>query len=266
MRAAAALGNEISALESQVAGAAAARSASGERLAELDQHARTLVAANWTSCDGRRAELAASRRTSRPSGWPPPKTRLAAMPPSKQPRRQTSWPSCGSATAAPAERAARAGRTGAAPRGAQRGREGSAGRAAKPRRRARFAHVRGLVADLFHVSVEAAPLVEVALGERRSTWSSVRGDELHGGTLAEQAAELRGRVGFVWLDADRRPTPPAASSTWTAGRACWAGPTEFVRDRSRTSSRWPARLLGRTWIVGNAGARAGLGRADRPPA
>ena len=65
-----------------------------------------------------------------------------------------------------------------------------------------FRNVCGLVADLFHVSVEAAPLVEIALGQTAQHVVAPRAGELLSYLQAE-SNRLGGRVGFVWLDEDK---------------------------------------------------------------
>lgn len=58
--------------------------------------------------------------------------------------------------------------------------------------------VHGLVADLFHVSVEAAPLVEIALGQAAQHVVATPSVELLK-FLESQSSRLSGRVGFLWL-------------------------------------------------------------------
>ncbi|MDD3468432.1 MAG: AAA family ATPase [Thermoguttaceae bacterium] len=62
-----------------------------------------------------------------------------------------------------------------------------------------FTQVRGLVADLFRVSVESAALVETALGERAQHVVAMAGEELLE-TLVNDPFRFAGRVGFLWLD------------------------------------------------------------------
>ena len=62
-----------------------------------------------------------------------------------------------------------------------------------------FRRVRGLVADLFQVGVETAPLVEIALGEKAHHLVAERSRELLD-RLWTESSRLSGRVGFVWLD------------------------------------------------------------------
>ncbi len=62
-----------------------------------------------------------------------------------------------------------------------------------------FRNVCGLVADLFHVGVESAPLVEIALGQIAQHVVAIRSGELLSFLQAE-SNRLSGRAGFVWLD------------------------------------------------------------------
>jgi len=65
-----------------------------------------------------------------------------------------------------------------------------------------FRNVCGLVADLFHVSVETAPLVEIALGQTAQHVVAPHAGELLSYLQAE-SNRLGGRVGFVWLDGEK---------------------------------------------------------------
>ncbi|MGD0383694.1 MAG: hypothetical protein ABSA77_09245, partial [Thermoguttaceae bacterium] len=73
---------------------------------------------------------------------------------------------------------------------------------------AAFRDVFGLVADLFSVSVEAAPLIEIALGQAAQHVVASPGRELMN-YLQKESNRLAGRVGFVWLDG-RKEEPSAA--------------------------------------------------------
>jgi chromosome segregation protein len=105
---------------------------------------------------------------------------------------------------------------------------------------------RGVVADLFHVDVDSAPLVEMALGERAQyVVMTTLGHLLT--RLDGESLNIGGRVGFLSLDSRQ---PPAAldqvdlsSEPGVMGRAdrfVECGPE--IEPLSR-------RLLGRTWLV-----------------
>ncbi len=109
-----------------------------------------------------------------------------------------------------------------------------------------FSRAYGLVADLIRVNVEAASLIELALGQTAQYVvvppepELFRHIELNGGQFA-------GRVGFIWLD----PNPGASipldprleKSEGVLGRA-----DQFVETEPRFSAL-VQRLLHRTWIV-----------------
>jgi chromosome segregation protein len=112
-----------------------------------------------------------------------------------------------------------------------------------------LSHVRGLVADLLQVSVETAPLIEVALGLRAQHVVVARGEHLveH---LQAQSAKLAGRVGFIRLDALPLDTVAKDAATidlegkpGVLGRA-----DRFVQARSEVAGL-VKHLLGGTWIV-----------------
>ncbi len=105
--------------------------------------------------------------------------------------------------------------------------------------------IRGLVADLLHVSLEAAPLVEIALGElaqclvltHRMPWVEFLG----------RNADLAGRVGVIALDA-LAPSAglPAADIAALPGVVGTAGKLIECEPEFEPLAR---HLLGRTWVV-----------------
>jgi chromosome segregation protein len=106
--------------------------------------------------------------------------------------------------------------------------------------------VRGLVADLIHVSVETAPMVEAALGHFAQQIVVAGGEEVVAALEAE-SARLSGRVGFIRLDYQLQSTPAdrvdLSSQPGVVGRA-----DRFV-DAEPEFVPLVRRLLGRTWIV-----------------
>ena len=117
-----------------------------------------------------------------------------------------------------------------------------------------FRNVCGLVADLFHVSVEAAPLVEIALGQTAQHVVAARSAELldYSADRIEPARRPRGlrlarradkRSGHSRQRPDLRADP-----TSKGGPACSAGPTGSSRREPRFAPL-AERLLGRTWFV-----------------
>ncbi|HEY5313258.1 MAG TPA: AAA family ATPase, partial [Pirellulales bacterium] len=103
--------------------------------------------------------------------------------------------------------------------------------------------LRGLVADLFEASVENAPLVDLALGERAQHLVVGNRQELLN-FLGQAAYQLRGRVGFIPAEPpELPPAPDLASIPYVLGRA-----DELVKVDAALQplAEW---LLGRTWIV-----------------
>ena len=121
-----------------------------------------------------------------------------------------------------------------------------------------FRGVRGLVADLLHVSVETAPLVEIALGQAAQHVVAAWTEEL-ASYLQTESNRLAGRVGFVWLDGkgvgSLYPIQPSAGkhrsdvSLDLTGRPGVLGRADrFVEARPELAPT-VERLLGRTWFV-----------------
>ena len=109
-----------------------------------------------------------------------------------------------------------------------------------------FQEVRGLVADLFQVSVETAPLVEIALGPLAQ--HVVVGP---GARLLEhlQATEVRwpGRVGFLLLDV--QPPATAVEKIQLEGQPGVLGRADSFVEAAPEFLPLVRRLLGRTWFV-----------------
>ena len=106
-----------------------------------------------------------------------------------------------------------------------------------------FRQVCGLVADLLRVSVEAAPLIEAALGDLAQYVVLRPGREVldH---LCEHPYHFSGRVGFLWLE----PQEEAEAETLEGQPGVLGRADRFVE----TEPAWQSlarRLLGRTWIV-----------------
>lgn len=104
----------------------------------------------------------------------------------------------------------------------------------------------GLVADLLHVSVEIAPLVEVALGPKAQHVVAAADDRLieH---LKIESQRFAGRVGFVWLDA--RASDADQRGVDLQGRAGVLGRADRFVETEPRFAPLAQRLLGRTWIV-----------------
>ena len=110
-----------------------------------------------------------------------------------------------------------------------------------------FQHVRGLLADLLHVGVESAALVEVALGETAQHVVVGGGREMLQ-CVEEESDRFAGRVGFLWIDDGPRKFP-AASPVDLEGLAGVLGRADRFVETSPELAPLVQRLLGRTWIV-----------------
>jgi chromosome segregation protein len=110
-----------------------------------------------------------------------------------------------------------------------------------------FRHVRGLLADLLHVGVESAALVEVALGETAQHVVVGGGREmLH--SVQEESARFAGRVGFLWIDDGPRKVP-VASPVDLEGLTGVLGRADRFVETTPELAPLVERLLGQTWIV-----------------
>jgi chromosome segregation protein len=108
-----------------------------------------------------------------------------------------------------------------------------------------FRHVAGLVADLLHVNLEAAPLVEVALGEWAHAVVVTDGAELV--AHLQNSDSLTGRVGFIRLDVPWTKTQlDGIDLTGTPGVL---GRADAFVETTPEFAVLARRLLGRTWIV-----------------
>jgi len=241
IRAAASLGNQQSALESQLAAAAATAERSRSRIAQLD---RQLDQAAAELGELRRQQQELSRRVAEHE-----ELLSAAQAQLEQHQQQHA--------ARQDELAALRQRHGAAAERAsvleelQRRQEGLSAGVKEVLAQAQaadgpFQGVCGLVADLLHVSVEIAPLVEVALGQKAQHVVVAPGGRLldH---LQKDTHRFSGRVGFIWLDGPEdgqaRPEIDLEGRPGVLGRA-----DRFVETQPRFAPL-ARRLLSRTWIV-----------------
>ncbi len=198
MRQAAALGNETGALESRVAAAAAARQRSAERISDLNRTREQLhreldelrrQRGEMTVCAETLAEELADARN-----------RLAERQ-HRHAAEQNALTELLRRQSGAAERAAVLEELVQRQEGLGDGVKEVLARAAQPNERV-FSGVRGVVAELFHVSVEAAPLVEIALGQAAHYVVAAETPELLD-YLQAQSNRLSGRVGFLWLDDEK---------------------------------------------------------------
>ncbi len=124
-------------------------------------------------------------------------------------------------------------------------------------------HVLGVVADLFHVNIQTAALLELALGDAVGHVVVRRDDEILGHLVAN-SHDLAGRVTFVPLDAQEPPPelPELDDRPGVVGRA-----DRFVETAPEFRTL-AARLLGRTWVVDTLPRAVELARqtAEEQPA
>jgi chromosome segregation protein len=246
MRTAASLGSQTSGLESQAAAAATARDRSTERLAEVDEQMR-LQAVELEALARERETLARSA-----DDWAQQlgdaRARLADRRQQRE-RRQADLLQLQQRRTALAERVS-------VLEELEKRFEGFSPGVREVMTLARkgdgspLRHVRGLVADLLRVSVEAAPLVEVALGEAaQHVVIGPAGRDLLD-WLQSQPYQFGGRVGFVWLTPDEKPQARVELD----GRPGILGRADRFIETEPEYEPLARRLLGRTWIVENLAA------------
>ncbi len=109
-----------------------------------------------------------------------------------------------------------------------------------------FRNAYGLVADLIRVNVEAAPLIELALGQTAQYVVVPPEPELFR-YIERNGVQFSGRVGFIWLDPNPSASipldPKLENHKGVLGRA-----DQFVETEPQFASL-VQRLLHRTWIV-----------------
>ena len=106
-----------------------------------------------------------------------------------------------------------------------------------------FRLVRGVLADLLHVNVDAAALVEAALGDRAQAIVVAEGDTWYK-FIADHPAQFSGRVCFLRLDpSDSEGQPDFSDAEGVLGRAY-----QFV-ETSQELAPLVRHLLANTWIV-----------------
>ncbi|MEX0712013.1 MAG: chromosome segregation protein SMC, partial [Pirellulales bacterium] len=241
-RAAAALASEVQSLEAQVQAARGERSRHVERLSELDE-ARQALAGELNQLARRQQELveAVDRRGGE---WSRAQARLADLRHQQQ-ARQAELARLRQRESGAAERAKLLDEL-------EQRQEGLGAGVRQVLAEARtaadgpFRHVRGLVADLFHVSVEMAPLIEAALGEWAQYFVVSQDDELVA-LVERETYHFQGRVGFIRL-AERDP------AGWEKpvdleGQPGVQGRADHFVDTPAELAPLARRLLGRTWIV-----------------
>ncbi|MDR0337343.1 MAG: chromosome segregation protein SMC [Planctomycetaceae bacterium] len=112
-----------------------------------------------------------------------------------------------------------------------------------------FRHVFGLVADLLRVDVEAASLIELALGANAQYVVVSPKAELFR-HVERNAIHFAGRVGFIWLDPSQQEAPWMKDKGFTDRPGVLGRADQFVKVDPKFF-HLAQRLLGRTWIVDN---------------
>jgi chromosome segregation protein len=242
MRAAASLGNQISGLESQLAAASAAAERSRTRIAQLDGQLDR-AAAELDELRRQRQEY--SQRVDRHE-----ELLLAAKAQLEQCQqqfraRQDELAALRQRHGAAAERAAVLEELQRRQEGVSTGVKEVLAQAGDPAG-GPFQEVCGLVADLLHVSVEIAPLVEAALGQKAQHVVVAPGGRLldH---LQQQSHRFSGPVGFIWLEGGEQGQPPPEMDL--EGRPGVLGRADRFVETEPRFAPLAKRLLARTWIV-----------------
>jgi chromosome segregation protein len=109
-----------------------------------------------------------------------------------------------------------------------------------------FGDVRGVVADLFHVDVDSAPILEVALGERAQFIVLASTNQLLE-RLDSRPLRVAGRVGFLGLNS--RSLLTALDHVDLSAEPGVMGRADRFIESSPEYQPLARRLLGRTWLV-----------------
>ena len=125
-----------------------------------------------------------------------------------------------------------------------------------------FRNAYGLVADLIRVNVEAAPLVELALGQTAQYVVVPPEPELFR-HIERQGSRFAGRVGFIWLDPN--PGPPIPLDPKLENHAGVLGRADQFVETEPMFEGLVQRLLRRTWIVESVAVAKQLYRETEEP-
>ena len=242
MRASAVLGNEISVLETQVAGALATSERCGARLADLERQTNVVqmeLSRFEADRDEAAAEIAEQERLLAEAQDALARVRQQSSAKQEELSALRQRQSGASERASVLEELVRR------QEGLSAGVKEVLARAGDPADAA-FRGVFGLVADVLSVSVEAAPLVEIALGQAAQYVVALPGGELMN-YLHKESSRLAGRVGFVWLDERNEKSSPCDVNL--EGRPGVLGRADRFVETQPKFAPLAERLLGRTWIV-----------------
>ncbi len=120
----------------------------------------------------------------------------------------------------------------------------------------------GIVADLIRVNVEAAPLVELALGQT-AQYVVVPPDPALFRYIEQQGSRFAGRVGFIWLDPN--PGKPIPFDPVLENHSGVLGRADQFVETEPAFEGLVQRLLHRTWIVESVAVAKQLYRDSRAP-
>ncbi|MCL2744913.1 MAG: AAA family ATPase, partial [Planctomycetaceae bacterium] len=110
-----------------------------------------------------------------------------------------------------------------------------------------FRYVFGLVADLIRVDVDAAALIEIALGTNAQHVVVSPKKEVFS-HIEKYSAQFSGRVGFIWLDPTETEAPWVKAKGFAGKQGVLGRADQFVKVDAQFT-HLASRLLGRTWIV-----------------
>jgi chromosome segregation protein len=120
-------------------------------------------------------------------------------------------------------------------------------------------NVRGLIADLFRVDVDSAPMVEMALGERAQFIVVASSEELLE-QLEREPLTLGTRVGF--LSSDARQSATALDHVDLTAEPGVMGRADRFVESAPEFEPLVRRLLGRTWLVDRLSTALRLSRSS----
>ncbi|MDY0169904.1 MAG: chromosome segregation protein SMC [Thermoguttaceae bacterium] len=257
MRSAATLGNEASSLQSQVDAAEAARGRCTSRLADVDQRLDRLAA---ELADLKQQELLlAEESQSRHEASKAAASRLAEVNAGLA-RGQSHRQSLAQQHSAAAERAALLEELEQRQEGLGAGVKEVLAAAGRPDP-GPYRAVCGVLADLLQVSVEVAPLIEVALGHT-AQYVVVENRQPLIDFLQEENPRFAGRVGFFWLGGDATAAQHPGTANLDGQPGVMGRADRFVEADPRFQPL-VGRLLAGTWIVENLGTALQLARQTR---
>ena len=125
-----------------------------------------------------------------------------------------------------------------------------------------FHNAYGLVADLIRVNVEAAPLIELALGQTAQYVVVPPEPELFR-YIERQGSRFAGRVGFIWLDPN--PSKPIPLNPKLENHPGALGRADQFVETEPLFFGLVQRLLHRTWIVESVAVAKQLYRETEEP-